>query len=159
MPSELRPEEDRPGVPVAPPLLLVLPIVASLVLEWLVPTSFVHGALRWILGAIFFLTGLALNVSGFVTQKRAGTDPIPFNPSTRIVSHGPYRFSRNPMYIGLALWTLGIAFLVDCAWMLLAMPIGLVLIDRLVITREECYLERKFGEEYPSYKRRVRRWT
>ena len=141
-----------------PPLLLVLPIVASLVLEWLVPTSFVHGALRWILGAIFFLTGLALNVSGFVTQKRAGTDPIPFNPSTRIVSHGPYRFSRNPMYIGLALWTLGIAFLVDCAWMLLAVPIGLVLIDRLVITREECYLERKFGEEYLSYKRRVRRW-
>ena len=159
VPSDLQPEEDRPGVPVAPPLLLVLPIVASLVLEWLVPTSFVHGALRWILGAIFFLTGLASNVSGFVTQKRAGTDPIPFNPSTRIVSHGPYRFSRNPMYIGLALWTLGIAFLVDCAWMLLAVPIGLVLIDRLVITREECYLERKFGEEYPSYKRRVRRWT
>jgi len=62
------------------------------------------------------------------------------------------------MYIGLALWTLGFAFLVDCAWMLLAVPIGLVLIDRLVVTREERYLERKFGEEYLSYKRRVRRW-
>jgi len=62
------------------------------------------------------------------------------------------------MYIGLALWTLGLAFLVDCAWMLLAVPIGLVVIDGLVITREERYLERKFGEEYLSYKRRVRRW-
>jgi protein-S-isoprenylcysteine O-methyltransferase Ste14 len=159
MPSDLPPKEDRPGVPIAPPLLFVLPIVVSLVLEWFVPTSFVHGALRWILGAVFFLAGLALNVfCGFVTRKRAGTDPIPFNPSTRIVSHGPYRFSRNPMYIGFALCTLGIAVLVDSAWMLLAVPIGLVLIDRLVITREERYLERKFGEEYLSYKRQVRRW-
>jgi protein-S-isoprenylcysteine O-methyltransferase Ste14 len=158
VPIDLPPEEDRPGVPIAPPLLFVLPIVGSLVLEWFVPTSFAHDAFRWILGAIFFLTGLALNISGFVTQKRAGTDPIPFNPSTRIVSHGPYRFSRNPMYIGLALCTLGIAILVDSAWMLLAVPIGLVLIDRLIIMREERYLERKFGEEYLSYKQRVRRW-
>jgi protein-S-isoprenylcysteine O-methyltransferase Ste14 len=158
MPSNLPLEEDRPGVPIAPPLLFVLPIVASLALEWFVPTTFTQGAFRWYLGAVFFVAGLALNIAGFVTQKRVGTNPIPFNPSTRIVAHGPYRFSRNPMYIGLALWTLGIAFLVDCAWMLLVVPIGLVVIDRLVITREERYLERKFGEEYLSYKRRVRRW-
>src|SRR5213083_1813557 len=158
MPSDLSPEEERPGVPIAPPLLFILPIVASLVMEWLVPTTFTQGVFRWNLGAIFFVAGLALNIVGFVTQKRAGTDPIPFHPSTRIVTHGPYRFSRNPMYIGLALCTLGLAFLVDCAWMLLAVPIALVLIDRLVVTREERYLERKFGEEYLSYKRRVRRW-
>jgi protein-S-isoprenylcysteine O-methyltransferase Ste14 len=158
MPSELPPEGDRPGVPIAPPLLFVLPILASPALEWFVPTSFVHGAFRWILGAIFLVAGLGLNIGGFVTQKRAGTDPIPFNPSTHIAVHGPYRFSRNPMYIGLALLTLGIAVLCDCAWILLAVPIGLVLIDRLIITREERYLERKFGEEYLSYKRRVRRW-
>src|SRR6266536_1653445 len=158
VPSGLPAEEDGPGCPIAPPLLFVVPIVASLVMDWLVPTTFTQGAIRWNLGAIFFVAGLALNIAGSVTQKRAGTDPIPFTPSTRIVAHGPYRFSRNPMYIGLALWTLGIAFLVDCAWMLLAVPIGLVLIDRLVVTREERYLERKFGEEYLSYKRRVRRW-
>ena len=158
MPSELPPEEDRPGVPIAPPLLFVIPILASLVLEWFVPTSFVHGAFRWIIGALFFLAGIALNVGGFITQKRAGTDPIPFNPSTRIVSHGLYRFTRNPMYIGFALWTLALTILVDSVWTLLAIPIGLVLIDRIVITREESYLERKFGEEYLNYKRRVRRW-
>jgi len=62
------------------------------------------------------------------------------------------------MYIGFALSTLGIAVLVDSAWMLLAVPIGLVLIDRLVIVREERYLERKFGEEYLRYNRRIRRW-
>jgi len=59
------------------------------------------------------------------------------------------------MYVALAFWTLGIGFLVDCAWMLLAVPIGLVLIDRLAVTREERYLERN---EYLNYKRRVRRW-
>ena len=158
MPSELPPEEDRPGVPIAPPLLFVVPILASLAFEWLVPTSFAHGASRWTLGALIFVAGIALNVGGFVTEKRAGTDPIPFNPTTRIVAHGLYRFSRNPMYLGFALCTFGLAILVDSAWMLLALPIGLVLVDRIVITREERYLGRKFGDEYLNYKRRVRRW-
>ena len=62
------------------------------------------------------------------------------------------------MYLGFALCTFGLAILVDSAWMLLALPIGLVLVDRIVITREERYLERKFGDEYLNYKRRVRRW-
>ena len=158
MPSELPPEEDRPGVPIAPPLLFVVPILASLAFEWLVPTSFAHGASRWTLGALIFVAGIALNVGGFVTEKRAGTDPIPFNPTTRIVAHGLYRFTRNPMYVGFAFTTFGLAILVDSTWMLLAIPIGLVLIDRIVVVREERYLERKFGEEYLNYKRRVRRW-
>jgi protein-S-isoprenylcysteine O-methyltransferase Ste14 len=158
MPSELPPEKDHPGVPIAPPLLFVLPILVSLAFEWLVPSSFVHGIFRWILGVLFVITGIALAGGGFITQKRAGTDPIPFNPSTRIVAHGPYRFTRNPMYIGLALCTLGIAIMADSAWMLGAVPIGLALTDRLIIRREERYLERKFGEEYLTYKRRVRRW-
>ena len=158
MPSELPPEEDRPGVPIAPPLLFVVPILASLAFEWLVPTSFAHGASRWTLGALIFVAGIALNVGGFVAQKPAGTDPIPFNPTTRIVAHGLYRFSRNPMYLGFALCTFGLAILVDSAWMLLAVPIGLVFVDLIVIMREERYLKRKFGEEYLNYKRRVRRW-
>lgn len=150
--------QDRPGVPIAPPLLFVFPIVASLIIEWLEPTSFIHGPLRWIFGCILLGAGVALNVGGFFTQRRAGTDPIPFNPSTTVVSHGLYRFTRNPMYIGFALWTVGIAILCNSIWTLLAAPIGLFLIDRLVVVREERYLERKFGEEYLSYKRRVRRW-
>ena len=68
MPSELPPEEDRSGVPIAPPLLFVLPIIAAFAL--VVPTSLLHRACRWILGAIFFLAGVALKIAGFVTQKR-----------------------------------------------------------------------------------------
>jgi protein-S-isoprenylcysteine O-methyltransferase Ste14 len=158
MATELPPQEDRPGVPIAPPLLFVLPILASIPLEWFFPTSFAIGQVRWICGAFFVGAGLTLNIVGFLTQRRAGTDPIPFNPTTKIVSHGLYRFSRNPMYIGFALWSFGLAILVDSEWMLLAAPIGLALTDLLVVVREERYLERKFGEEYLEYKRRVRRW-
>src|ERR1700761_812935 len=142
MSIELRPEEDRAGVPIAPPLLFVLPLLASGLLEWLCPTTFAQGPVRWIAGSFFVLFGVGLNVAGFMTQRRAGTDPIPFNPTTRIVSHGLYRFTRNPMYIGFALWTLGLAILLNSAWMLLAVPIGLVLVDRLVVVREETYLAR-----------------
>lgn len=158
MPNELPPAHDRPGVPIAPPLLFVIPLLVFGVLEWLFPTGFAQGPVRWICGAFFFVLGVAFNVAGFVTQRRAGTDPIPFNPTTRIVSHGLYRFSRNPMYIGFALWTFGLAILFDSVWLLLAVPIGLVLTDLLIVRREEAYLERKFGNEYVAYKQRVRRW-
>ena len=155
---ELPPEEDRPGVPIAPPLLFVLPLLIFFLLEWAFPTAFVHGAVRWNFGGITLVAGIILAVWGFVTQKRAGTDPLPFNPSTRIVSHGIYRWTRNPMYVGFVLVTLGVAVLVNSAWMLLAVPVGIFFTQRLIIVREERYLERKFGDEYLSYKRRVRRW-
>jgi protein-S-isoprenylcysteine O-methyltransferase Ste14 len=158
MSMELSPEEDRARVPIAPPLLFVLPLLAAALVEWLYPTTFAQGPVRWIAGSFFFLFGVWLNVAGFRTQRRAGTDPIPFNPTTRIVSHGLYRFTRNPMYIGFAFWTLGLAVLIDSVWMLVALPVGLVLIDLLVVRREEAYLERKFGDEYLQYKKAVRRW-
>ena len=158
MAVQLEPNEDKPGVRIPPPLLFLIPILASVIIEHFVPTTFVVGPVRWIAGVFLIAVGVALNVVGFITQKRAGTDPIPFNPTTKIVSHGLYRFSRNPMYIGFAFWTLGLAVLLNSVWALCGVPIGLVLIDRLVVAREEMYLERKFGEEYLSYKARVRRW-
>lgn len=151
-------KEDRPGIVIPPPLLFVIPLLAAFFADKVAPIGFVHGSIRWIVDSLLVVAGLALNIVGLITQRRAGTDPIPFHPTTRIVSHGLYRFSRNPMYLGFGLWTLGIAFLVNCVWMLLAALIGLLLTDRFVIVKEETYLERKFSEEYLSYKRRVRRW-
>ncbi|HEY4284480.1 MAG TPA: isoprenylcysteine carboxylmethyltransferase family protein, partial [Chthoniobacterales bacterium] len=142
MPVELPPSEDRPRIKIAPPLLFVLPILGCIPLEWLFSTSLSHGSARWIGGASMFALGIALAVGGFVIQRRAGTDPLPFHPTTRIVSHGLYRFSRNPMYIGFAFATLGIAFLADSVWMLMAVVIGLILTDQLVVRQEERYLER-----------------
>jgi len=155
---DLPPEQDRPGVVIPPPLLFVFPLIGAFFADKFAPTGFVNGPARWIIGSLLVAAGLALNIIGFVTQRRAGTDPVPFHPTTKIVSHGIYGLSRNPMYVGFGLWALGIAFLVNSVWMLLAVPIGIVLTDRFVITKEENYLERKFGDEYVTYKRRVRRW-
>lgn len=158
MPATLAPQEDKPGVPMAPPLFFAIPLLVALGVELLRPTSLLEGWPRWMMGAAFVAAGLALAVAGYRTQTRAGTDPIPFHPSTAIVSGGPYRFTRNPMYVGFTLATIGIAFLAGSLWMLIVAPLGIVLIDRLVVVREERYLERKFGDDYLSYKRRVRRW-
>jgi protein-S-isoprenylcysteine O-methyltransferase Ste14 len=156
--AELPPDQDKPGIVIPPPLLFVLPLAAAFFGDRFMPMGFTQGPPRWIIGSLLVAAGLALNIIGFVTQRRAGTDPIPFHPTTKIVSHGIYRLSRNPMYVGFGLWTLGIAFLVNSVWMLLAAPIGIVLTHVFVIAKEEKYLERKFGEEYLRYKQRVRRW-
>jgi len=155
---ELPRHEDRPGIIIPPPLLFVLPLAVAFFADKFAPTGFVHGSLRWAIGVLLVAGGLALSIAGFVTQHRAGTNPIPIHPSTRIVTHGVYRFSRNPIYVGFGVWIFGIAFLLNSVWMLIAAPIGLILTDRFVVTHEERYLERKFGEEYLGYKRRVRRW-
>ena len=90
---------------------------------------------------------------------RAGTELPPFRPTTAIVTDGPFRFTRNPMYIGMTLLYVGLAVGFDLIWALILLPAVLLVIRFYAIAREERYLEAKFGEEYLSYKRRVRRWV
>lgn len=151
-------EQDKPGVPFPPPFSFLAPFLLLMGAEWLLPTSFGPAPWRWLAGALLLAAGLAMSASGAVTQRRAGTDFLPDRPSTKVVTHGVYAWTRNPMYLGFILLTTGLAVLLDSLWGLAAVPIGILVIDRLVIVREERYLERKFGEEYLSYKRRVRRW-
>jgi protein-S-isoprenylcysteine O-methyltransferase Ste14 len=90
--------------------------------------------------------------------QRKGTAVEPWKPTTAIVTTGPYRLTRNPAYLGMALVYIGIALLADALWVLVPLPVVLLIIDRMVIAREERYLERKFGQEYVDYKVRARRW-
>jgi protein-S-isoprenylcysteine O-methyltransferase Ste14 len=91
-------------------------------------------------------------------MTRAGTDPRPSRPSTAIVTSGPFRFTRNPMYVGLALLTAALGILLDTWWPILLLVPALVFIRVAVIAREEAYLRRRFGAEYEAYMRQVRRW-
>ena len=154
----LAPEEDKPGVPAPPPLLFLVPFLALWALDLLWPTSLLPSPWRWVAGALLLAAGVALAAAGATTQTRAGTDYNPWRPSKRVVDHGVYARTRNPMYLGFALATAGLAVLASTAWGLLAVPLGVILVQTLVIVREERYLERKFGAEYVDYKRRVRRW-
>jgi protein-S-isoprenylcysteine O-methyltransferase Ste14 len=92
-------------------------------------------------------------------MKRAGTNIRPDQPALAIVSNGPFRFSRNPLYLALTGLYLGIALLADALWPLLLLVPTLAVLQWGVIAREERYLEAKFGESYRAYKSRVRRWV
>ena len=112
---------------------------------------------KWI-GLTTIAAGIALMVFAGVQFWRKHTSVIPYIPTTAIIQSGPFRISRNPIYVADTLCYVGVAFLLNTAWPLLWLPLVLLVMHRGVILREERYLERKFGEEYSGYKLRVRRW-
>jgi protein-S-isoprenylcysteine O-methyltransferase Ste14 len=149
---------DTAGVRVPPPLIYLAGLVVGFGLEVLLPgTSLPIGA-RWVLGGVVFVAGLGLAMSFNTAFARQGTAVEPWKPTTAIVTSGPYRLTRNPAYLSMALMYVGIALLGDALSVLVPLPVVLAAIDRGVIAREERYLERKFGREYLNYKETSRRW-
>ena len=152
-------KENSAGVIAPPPLIFLGGLAIGFGLEALLPGGSLPDAVRWIAGGLALLAGLALQTFFINAFNRVGTAVEPWKPTTAIVTSGPYRLTRNPAYLGMALIYIGIALLADAPWALVPVPLVLVLIDRGVIVREERYLEREFGEEYVGYKRGVRRWV
>jgi len=93
-----------------------------------------------------------------VTMTRAGSNVPTSLPTTTIVNTGPYRFTRNPIYLGMVLGLIGLAIALNSLWLLLMLVPFALVIRYGVVTREEVYLERKFGDVYRGYRSRVRRW-
>jgi protein-S-isoprenylcysteine O-methyltransferase Ste14 len=156
MPSDA---SDKPGVAAPPPLVYLGAIVIGGLLErawrWRLPAG------RWglVLGALMLVAAVALVASALREFNRAETSPKPHKPTRAIVTSGPFRFTRNPIYVSFTLVQLGTALLARSGWILgLLVPV-LVFIRFGVIAREEAYLERKFGEDYLRYRRTVRRWV
>ena len=149
---------DTAGVVAPPPLIFLAGLAAGFGLEALLPGGTLPGALRWALGGVALVAGIALQTTFIVAFSRRGTAVEPWKPTTAIVTTGPYRLTRNPAYLGMALIYVGIALLSDALWVLVPLPLVLAVIDRAVIAREERYLERKFGSEYLEYKASARRW-
>jgi protein-S-isoprenylcysteine O-methyltransferase Ste14 len=154
------PAEDRgPGVVVLPPVLFALTLLAGTVLSWASPLPFWDA--RWprrVAGAALFAVGLAFALWGERAMHRAGTNLRADRPSTAIVDDGPFRYTRNPLYLSVTTMFLGVAFLANSAWLLLLLvPMALVL-HFGIVRREERYLEAKFGEPYRAYRARVRRY-
>jgi protein-S-isoprenylcysteine O-methyltransferase Ste14 len=150
---------DKSNAVVRPPLAWALAFAAGLALDRLYP-------LRWIpttwpnigIGVIVFAAGFVLAIWAIVTFRRAGTRVETTKPTLAIVTHGPYRFTRNPIYLGMFLGQTGLAIGFDSLW-IFAMLIPFYLVLRYgVVAREEAYLARKFGGVYLDYKSRVRRW-
>ena len=153
-------QPDRSNAIIRPPIALLIAFVLGLALDWLYPLPFVPQSIprAWTGGAIF-AAGLALAIWAIVTIRRAGTEVETTKPTTAIVTGGPFRFTRNPIYTGMLLGLVGLAVGFDSLWILGTLIAFLAVIRFGVIAREEAYLERKFGDAYRGYKARVRRWV
>ena len=150
---------DTANVIVRPPIAWALAVLAGLALNWLMPLPFLPAAVPtgWVGGAVFAIA-LALVAWAIVTMTRAGSN-VPTNmPTTTIVDTGPYRFTRNPIYLGMFVGLVSLAVAFNSLWVLMTLVPFALVIRYGVITREEAYLERKFGDVYRRYRARVRRW-
>jgi protein-S-isoprenylcysteine O-methyltransferase Ste14 len=146
------------GAAAPPPLVYFAGLAIGFVLNALLPSATLPGALRNALGWPLVLGGLALLVSFVDAFRRAGTPVDPNKATTTLVATGPYRLSRNPGYLGMTFVYAGIMTLTQALWALLPLIVAMLIIDRGVIAREERYLAREFGDAYLQYKARVRRW-
>ena len=152
---------SSPRIFVPPPLIFV----AGWIVAWLLSSRQIFeidaaGAslLQVALGLILGAGGLLFMVWGGATFIRARTPVVPVRPARVVVTDGPFRFTRNPMYLGFTSAYLGLALLLNQAWPIVVLPLVLVVLRRFVIRREEAHLRAKFGEEYERYCRSVRRW-
>jgi protein-S-isoprenylcysteine O-methyltransferase Ste14 len=151
-------ERDSPGVIAPPPLIYVGGLALGFGLEALLPSVELPAAARWPAGGVLLVAGLALAASFFAAFRRARTPVDVRKTPTAIVSTGPYRFTRNPGYLSLALIYAGIAVMTGALWAFVALVPTLIVVDRGVIRREERYLAAKFGDEYLRFKAHSRRW-
>jgi len=147
---------DNPGVIVWPPLLYGGALIVVLILRAVWPMPIVAATTVW-LGLAFVVIGLAIMATGRRTMTAAGTNVNPSRPATTIVSSGPFRFTRNPLYVGVTLIFGGLTLAFNTWWGFIVLVPVLITMHFGVVLREERYLERKFGEPYRQYRSRVRR--
>jgi protein-S-isoprenylcysteine O-methyltransferase Ste14 len=144
---------------VRPPLVYLISLVTGALIQLAMPRPFLPRSLAMPLGASVVVVAIAL-FSYSVAKFRAAGTPVPARkPTTIIVRTGPYRFSRNPIYLAFSLFQLGIAIWVNSLWLLATLVGAVALIHYVVIAKEEQYLDRRFGAQYLDYKASVRRWV
>ncbi len=148
-----RDEQDKAGVVAPPPLIYLGALVVGLLLNRRFPIAFLPCRIVRSVGWLLLIGGVLLIGWFEWTMRHADTPANPYKPVSRMVTDGPFRYTRNPAYLSMTMVYTGIASLTNALWAILLLPVAL-----LVIEREERYLERKFGEEYLRYKAQVRRW-
>ena len=150
-----------PRVFVPPPLVFVGGWIVAWLLDWRIEFA-IDGAGPSIpqvgLGVALLLAGFGLMAWAMLTFRRCQTPVVPVQPARVVVDEGPYRFTRNPMYLGLTGAYVGFAALTNQAWPLVLLPAILFIMSAAIIEREERHLGARFGASYEEYCSRVRRW-
>ena len=143
-----------------PPLVFLAAPILGAALQYLLSPAPVplERVTRITVGVLFLFSGIALIGSAHIHFSRTGQDPIPWTPTPELIFQGPYRFTRNPMYVGMTLIAIGIGVALDNLWMaVLAIP-ALAIVHLIAVRPEEKYLTEKFGASYTNYLVKVRRY-
>jgi protein-S-isoprenylcysteine O-methyltransferase Ste14 len=152
--------DDGPGIRVPPPFLYIAVLIIGILLSTAYPLHLLPSAIAWPFGAVILAAGVALGpVWGIRTMRSANTTVRPDRAASHLVTDGPFRYSRNPLYLSLTLMYAGIAIMANSLWAVLLLVAVVVFMSLFVISREEAHLQRIFGEEYERYRARVRRWV
>lgn len=149
---------DSPGVHIPPPLLYAGAVVAGWLLNGRWPLRIGGGAGRRAVAWALVAGWALLAASSIGLFRRRQTSMITFRPATALVTSGPYAYTRNPMYVSLALLAVAFALFLNTWWTIILLVPTLIVVQQFVIVPEERYLRRRFGAEYEEYTRRVRRW-
>jgi protein-S-isoprenylcysteine O-methyltransferase Ste14 len=150
---------DAAKVRFPPPLVFVIALAAGFAASRLrVAELPLAHPLRVALGVLVAAAGIAFIASARVHFMRTGQSPVPWKPTPELILGGPYRFTRNPMYVGATLVTVGLGIALDAVLASLAAPFALAVVHFIAVRPEERYLREKFGAPYEEYLRRVRRY-
>ena len=150
--------KDSAKVLGSPPLVLLALLAAGSLAHLFLPVELYSGSFPNVVGLPFIAAAIVLFMLSVREFSRSGTPVRGSEPAAVVVASGPYRFSRNPIYLSMLLLEAGIALMANSAWLLAAVAVMFAYLSLGVIAREEDYLSRKFGDEYLRYKASVRRW-
>jgi protein-S-isoprenylcysteine O-methyltransferase Ste14 len=158
--NRMQSKPDHPGIIAPPPLIYIGVLGFALLLDWIVvgPSLGLPYLLRMILATLLLVVGASIDIAGGSRFIAAKTNIHPWKPSKSVVTTGIFRYTRNPMYLGMALIYASLCLFANSAIALAGLLPALALIEYGVIRREERYLEAKFEEQYRAYTRQVRRW-
>ncbi len=143
---------------IVPPVYLLLTLIAMvgfhrfLPIEWFIAKPYSY------FGIALIVLGCLLTIPAAIAFRKAGTPVVPFEPSTALVTSGAFRFTRNPMYLGMILLLIGVGLLFGTLGSLIPIPFFVWIITTRFIRGEERFMQAIFGDEYLAYKKRVRRW-
>ena len=156
------PQHDHAAVRLFPPSVPLVTVLAGIVLQWIWPLDIgwqLSPFARYLLGGLIVVGSLtALGVWPLLLFRQSSQRVEPWEPTPEVLQHGPYRLTRNPMYLQMVLICIGLSIILWNAWILVLTPLCAWVLQKYAIEPEEAYLERKFGDSYVAYKSKVRRW-